>query len=366
MFLEIKIVDVVTKTGRFTKRRIMILQCDACGITFEQPYVKHRAEQSSHSHSLECRNICLAKGGKAAKKREETCVERYGYENAWHAEPCVEKAKQTMLELYGAEHPLQSQILIEKKKQTCLDRFGVDHQFKSPEIIAKIEETNLERYGATNVFASDIIKQRIKETHLENHGVEHVSQVPMYREKIKQTLLERYGVEVPAKSPVILAKMLQTVKDRYGADCAYMIPHVVASRSTPEVALKRHHTMIQNGSYTTSKPENECYELLCELFGDHGVERQYLVNNKWKIDFYIKCIDTYVQLDGEYWHGLDRPIDEIKELNTQRSNHILGCIKTDAVQNDWFSRQNLRLVRITDKEFYADPLACLTKIVSDP
>ena len=89
--------------------------------------------------------------------------------------------------------------------------------------------------------------------------------------------------------------------------------------------------------------------------------RQYVVH-RWPIDFYIKSIDTYVQLDGVYWHGLDRPIEAIAEHRTKRDVQIHKKWLIDRQQVEWFASRGLRLVRITDQEFKADPGACLLKV----
>jgi hypothetical protein len=34
-----------------------------------------------------------------------------------------------------------------------------------------------------------------------------------------------------------------------------------------------------------------------------------LSTQDWPVDFYVKSINTYIQYDSEYWHGLDRSID---------------------------------------------------------
>lgn len=121
--------------------------------------------------------------------------------------------------------------------------------------------------------------------------------------------------------------------------------------NTPEACVKRHKTMKKNNSYRKSSPEDRMFEYLIEKFGEYDVTRNELVNSKWPIDFYIKSIDLYVQLDGVYWHGLDRPIDVIAEHKSKRDVQIHKKWKIDREQEQWFEKNKLKLMRITDVEF---------------
>lgn len=69
------------------------------------------------------------------------------------------------------------------------------------------------------------------------------------------------------------------------------------------------------------------------------------------IDFYIESIDTYVQFDGVYWHGLDRPIELIEERKNSHDQEIADRWHKDREQDEWFKAKGLKLVRITDQVF---------------
>lgn len=101
--------------------------------------------------------------------------------------------------------------------------------------------------------------------------------------------------------------------------------------------------------HATSRPEGQLYTILCRAFGDKGVRRQ-LRMGRWTVDFYVEPLDAYVELDGEYWHGLDRPLDEIAKCATRTDRKILATHHSDRMQDQWFSDNSLRLIRITDKE----------------
>ena len=153
-----------------------------------------------------------------------------------------------------------------------------------------------------------------------------------------------------AAKPESVAKRKVTTKKRFGVESMFKLDRVHQLANTPEKCRQRHETMKRNGSYFNSKSEHSFHNLLMELFGEENVQRQVVVN-KWPIDFYVKTIDSFVQFDGEYWHGLDRPLVEIMQFKTPRDKTILRKYQIDREQDNWFRDHDLRLVRITDKQF---------------
>ena len=87
-----------------------------------------------------------------------------------------------------------------------------------------------------------------------------------------------------------------------------------------------------------------------DFFGKNDIEHLVMINNR-EIDFYIKSIDTYIQFDGIYWHGLDRNINEIKNSDKKRDEGRYKTYMKDREQDGWFKLSDLKLVRITDSEF---------------
>lgn len=73
--------------------------------------------------------------------------------------------------------------------------------------------------------------------------------------------------------------------------------------------------------------------------------------NGWNIDIYVADIDLYVQADGTFWHGLDRPLNEIKLFKNEVDRDIVKNHNRDMEQNTWFREQHKVLLRITDVEW---------------
>lgn len=288
--------------------------CDTCQTHFTFPYknVKRRNKEFSFC-SKECMKIALRTNG-----------------------IIFERSKKVNIERYGTECPSKSDFIKNKIKHTCIEKYGVENPFQSEEKKQKIKLTNVERFGVENPFQSEKIK-----------------------DKIKLSLQERYGVTHPLKSQKIKAKQQATNIERYGGISPLCKPEIhlagILAASKPEVRNRAHETMKRECSYGKSRSEDKFYDLLVETYGSFDVERQKRINH-WSIDFYVKSINTYVQFDGVYWHGLDRPIEIIQQFKNKRDVRIYSSWLNDLKQNCWFEINNLRLVRVTDVEFLNNSL----------
>lgn len=123
---------------------------------------------------------------------------------------------------------------------------------------------------------------------------------------------------------------------------------------TPEAERKRHETLKHTGKLFSSKPEERLHELLIERFGQDDVDHHVIVEG-FRIDFYVKSINTYIQLDGSYWHGLQQPYDQLKGTPKAKYDRDRRC---DA----YFTQAGLRLVRIVDTELAKDAQHVLQQI----
>lgn len=179
---------------------------------------------------------------------------------------------------------------------------------------------------------------------------------------------EIYGTLWAAQSPQVKRASIATLEARWGADwrkvigelsrlgCQakhgvdnpFQLPEVIAQCNTPSAQKKRYDTMKVNGTFAKeTKPERWAREALCEVFGAGNVVHQSNVNG-WAIDLYVQSVDTYVQVDGVYWHGLNRPIDVIKASLKRQDLEIYKTYVRDGIQNAYFLNNELRLVRVTD------------------
>ena len=151
----------------------------------------------------------------------------------------------------------------------------------------KREQTCIERYGNPNY--NNI--EKCKNTKQEKYGDSNYNN----REKSTQTCLSRYGVTNPSK--------VKSIQD-------------VATKHSKESAIK-------NGTINLSKPEEMFYKYLVEKYGADDVIRQYKDEMRYPFfcDFYIKSIDTFIELNIHWCHGF-HPFDDKSEEDLQRLHEM--------------------------------------------
>ncbi|MAE87672.1 MAG: hypothetical protein CMB80_33370 [Flammeovirgaceae bacterium] len=197
-----------------------------------------------------------------------------------------------------------------------------------------------------------LIKSSIKKTNMERYGHESFTATKEFRDKFERSCIEKYGVKSHLEVPAILEQIKQTNLERYGKPTFTGSVAHVSQLDYHEIAVKAWKTKLSNGKTKniSSKQEEGMYVLLCEEFGKDCVERGKKLIRQF-VDFYVNTINTYIQIDGVYWHGLDRPISEIRKLGTRQDRKIYGQILRDEKLNAHCREHDIKLVRVTDQEF---------------
>jgi len=351
-FIRIDEIQLVRKgRSRHKIKRLIVYSCDECRKEFSRKYTK-KYHNEALTRPRFCSNECKRKGSKRGGSLH--AIVNYNIEK-WK-----QSFEKTMIERYGVTNPSQLPEHVEKCRTTLLKHYGVTcvlnipgirgrMQPNSPEANEKRKQTNIKRYGTENVFASDIIKERIKNTLQTRYGVDKVSQIPGMTEKRSATCLEKYGYDHPWKSSLVKQHRKQTFNKRYGANTYWQSNDFLQFVRSNEFKQRCHETKKKNGTYVKSKAEDNFFTLLCKLFGEENVDRQHRING-FSIDFYIKNVELYIQFDGIYWHGLDRPNNVIKEFKSPRDKVIYDTYLRDQKQNAWFKENNLSFERFTDKD----------------
>lgn len=77
---------------------------------------------------------------------------------------------------------------------------------------------------------------------------------------------------------------------------------------TPEMEQKRYNTMMQNGTLgknIDTKAECEYYSYLKTLFDEDDIVHPYIDKDRYpfKCDFYIKSLDKFIEIHGNWTHG---------------------------------------------------------------
>lgn len=192
-------------------------------------------------------------------------------------------------------------------------------------------------------------RSKVAETLLERYGVKHNSQTDSYRSSVQRTNIERYGVPWAIQAPSIQEKAQDTSRERYGV--SHYVKTGVPSRVSrnPDARVKRWESLKANGTIRASRVENAFIEELQSIWGA-GVKRHQYING-WCIDAYVEQLDCWVQFDGVFWHGLDRPMEQILQYKNEVDRIIRKKWETDRNQEMWFSASGRRLVRVTDRQY---------------
>lgn len=197
------------------------------------------------------------------------------------------------------------------------------------------------------------LKITAEQTSFCNNGTRTPMQSENVKAKLRASFQLKYGEHVThaLHVPGAKEKRTRTHLERYGHNHTFQIEEFRRKRN-----VTWQHNLPRN---FISKSELQFKDFLLEHFID--VKHQKWVNGH-PIDFYIGDIDTYVQFDGVYWHGLDRPLSEHVKIGSPRSLNIVNHWNNDRRQDEWFTTNRLRLVRITDKEFTSEQSNILERL----
>ena len=287
-------------------------------------------------------------------------------------------------------NPMRDKRCVDKMKQTNMFRYGSDVWSKSDEgrkklsviissddVQKKISSTNLMRYGSKTWSESDVGRARLKEImssehmkakvvngYLSTYGVSHYMKLdiaknkarlninrPEHRQKLVDGMICKYGFKSSFEVPEIKDKISKSIYDKYG---------VYLAGQSEIIHHKVLETKRKNNSFSTSKPEELMYELLCDKFGSNDVERQYKSERyPFNCDFYIKSCDLYIELNASWTHGGhwfdSESLDDNLKLNQWLSKDsdyyndaILTWTKRDLIKRETAFKNNLNYLVFWD------------------
>lgn len=198
------------------------------------------------------------------------------------------------------------------------DNHKFNHEW-SPEQREKIKQTCLERYGAERYLDSDegrakSIKIRSKPEFKKK--MRDIISSDEVQNKIKATNLSRYGVSSAMKLDAILQKVSDSKR--------------------------------KNNTFSTSKPEEIMYQELCNVFEKSDIYRWYNKDERYPfhVDFYIKSLDLFIELNATWLHGKHwfNPNDknDIDRLNLYINRVNMGKVFYQTAIDVWTKRDVLK------------------------
>lgn len=254
------------------------------------------------------------------EKFKQTCLERYGVDNplklawvkalakitAW-TDTARKKRIATSIKKYGVSHPTKCEEVKLKNKLTKFLRYG-DFNYNNQE---KIKQTNLEKYGVEYVWQSDTIKDKIKNTNLERYGNTCVLASEYGKRKCKETWTQKYGVDNPSKDSTVKDKIKRILKNVWKNNKTELLTKIKNTKllkygdENYNNLTKSLETRKRNNSWGKSKPEEEFYEFLLTHFDSEDIFRNYNKDSRYPyhVDFYIKSLDMFIELNLFWMHG---------------------------------------------------------------
>ena len=239
-------------------------------------------------------------------------------------------------------------------KNTCIQKYGTNCSLHGKEASLKTLQTIKAHYGKeiTNVFqAKEVISKiaNIKSNYNEKQK-NNISQ------KSKHTRYKKYNGKYESAETKLKRKNTFELKYGKGIINAGQTPaHKNMFLNNPEKLKKckekERITKIKNNSYAKSKLEDKCYLALCKVF--NYVERQYIsIKYPFKCDFYIKDIDTYIEINGYWTHGKhafnSNNIDDLKIIEQWKTKNtklynvaIFNWTVTDVLKRTTAKNNNL-------------------------
>ena len=366
------------------------------------------------------KGTCSNKKCKTAYKYQRTTdavMKKYGVSNVYALKSVIDKTAQTKLQRYGSKTYNNS----EKNKQTCLQKYGVENAAQTLQSKNNSQKTCLEKYGVKYSFQADSVKAKIKQTSLEKYGVDNPGCSEASLEKIKNTLQQHYGEDIKSlgdllKIPEIKAKAQATTQRKYGVK--YNSQSEAAKRQYKLTCLKKYgcsnhatyisYQILLNNEFSiplftlaeldkTSNDEflnfkckkcgktfsvqrkmcvykkcPDCYkniksfeelqvfDYIKSIYNGNILHNNRLVISPLELDIYIPEKNFAVEFDGLYYHQHDGNI----KIKNYHLNKTLQCEKQGiqlihVFENEWKLKQDIvksrlkNLLGVYDKVIYA-------------
>ena len=259
-------------------------KCKTCGKII--PFIKWEQDY--------CSKKCI-NNDEIRKKIKQTCLEKYGVDNAAKSNDVKMKSKQTCLEKYGVEFTTQSEQMKNAAKQTCLEKYGVEHYIN----IDKQKQTILKKSFEKYLQFSDVIPLFSLD---EYSGVEYYKQ---YKWKCKKC---------------------------YNEFMDHLYSHVPLC---PFCNDKQHGRSTQ---------EKNLFNFIKSIYDGEIIENDRTIIKPLELDIVIPEKKIAFEFNGTFWHSESSPgFNKNKNkclIKTNKCNDV-GYKLIHIWEHDWVNKNNL-------------------------
>lgn len=307
------------------------VKCEKCGKEKELSYNYYFNNKSNLYFS--CSYKC------SLDKVKNTCLERYGYDNAAKNPSVKEKTKKTCLDKYGGNSPLSSKRVLNKVKNTCLERYGYECSLQNASVKEKIKETCLERYGHINSAHGVETQKKIKKTNLEKYGAEHYTKSEFIHidniNRKKYKFINKLGIKEHNILDIDINNITiycEKCNSSYTEDSHFIHKRIIGNYE-PCTNCYPHST-------SQSNLEQELLEYIKTIYNGVILENDRKILNPQEIDIYLPDINLAFEFNGVYWHSDKFKSKDYHKLKTDKCLNK-GIRLMHIYEDDWIDKKDI-------------------------
>lgn len=346
--------------------------CEVCG----NPIPFKNSGYGKRYCGKDCKNS--EKGRQIWKSTQSlTMLERYGVENPMESSELKQKQIENNIKKYSVSNVFAVEEVQEKIKDTNIERFGVEHPMKNKEVSCRSRNTQFLKYYSGTADAEILRNERRSKTEntcLKRYGVKHPLQYLEFIEKSKETCRENFGVDFYLQSneckeevrlklqkfgsfttysqlEEVKQKTKETNLKRYGVE--YLLMDKEFRKRCNEIIKERFHSSLKANDFgiefginqNMSKPEIKVLEILLSYFSKEDIVYNSYIDERYpfRVDFYIKGIDLFIEVNGHWTHGLSPYIETPENLIAIENAKKKNSVMYDKFIEVWSNRDPLKL-----------------------
>lgn len=311
--------------------------CAHCGEN-KVPFNKEMKEPRTF-----CSSLCSSKSDAVKKKREESFKEKfgtdlkewclrnstifkdkYGVDNPSQVSAFNDQKKHT----YEQKSEEVKKAITKKRTDTNLELYGYENCSSSELIKQRRRSTTLSRYGTDNVFQTNEVKQKTKDLYRQKYGNETISY--MQRHLSQEVLSALNNKDFLINEHIHLKKSLNRIADELQVGHKTVHNYMIA-----------HGIPVQR--FFVSTFEHEVYSFLVnELKLD---PTNIIQNNRpflFELDLHLPTQKIAIECDGIYWHSEGAGKRDRKyHLNKTNVCALKGYMLYHIFENEWKEKPHI-------------------------
>lgn len=258
----------------------------------------------------------------------------------------IKKKKQdTCLKKYGTAEFMQSDTFKNKRKNTMINKYGAEHTMHIPELKKKVEQTTLKRYGYKNAYKDmnwqhnmggskaswTILARKHRQLNYEKTGQlnSNWSNTTFNILKNKKSF-EKYLDNLPKENRTIsyiandLSVIYDVIRNRYIKWNLYNKYSLQQFRSTPEL---------------------EIVEFIKSFYTKNIQINTRQIIKPFELDIYLPDIKLGIEYNGEFWHKHKKETDKKKQNLCNKQNiNLITILEQDYINNKIEVLNNIKVV----------------------